>query len=107
MKVFRTLWCTDSDRKSDSAEAIDVDECDLGSELLSIKGAYGEGCARHSGLSMIPTIAWRICGLSDPEIDWLFLPLIISSNPVHHLFKMLVRRSRSSGLILVLEGCDA
>jgi len=50
----------------------------------------------------MPTTASRYTGLSVPDMDWLCLPFSMSSNPVHHLLSMFTRRSRSSGLKLLM-----
>ena len=52
----------------------------------------------HSGLTIRDVTASRIAGRSLPVTDSPCLPLSISNNPVHHLLRMTVLRSRSSGL---------
>lgn len=97
-------------RKSEALDARDVVEVDrsiAGEGFLLAKAQNGEGKSRHSGLSIMPVMPSSMAGLSVPEMDWLFLPCSISSKPVHHLFKMTVRRSRSSARSFCIEGCEA
>ena len=107
MNMFRMLWCIDSRRKSepdDRSELSDmeVEACCNDFGRLSLGWDNGNAIL-HSGRVMIPTTASKYTGRSVPEIDWLCFPLSISNNPVHHLLRMLTRRSKSSGLRLLQE----
>lgn len=101
--MFRMLWCIDSMRKSVPVDSRDVLELEIGVRTLravSVEDDDDDVCKvgiRHSGLIMMPTMASKNTGLSTPLKDWLVLPLRTSRSPVHHLFKIFIRLSRSSG----------
>jgi hypothetical protein len=69
VKMFRTLWYTDSARKSEELDAFEdvVDVEDVSTRSASAQ--KGEGDSLHSGRSIMPAIASRIAGRSVPEID--------------------------------------
>jgi hypothetical protein len=104
--MFRTLWYTDSAKKSEAPEEREEVELvvivDAVSALFA-RAQKGEGDNLHSGLSMTPAIPSSIAGRSVPDIDKLFLPESSSSRPVHQPFKMFARLSRSSGRSLLFE----
>lgn len=112
MKVFLTLWYIDSARKSDDIvivdpnEVVDRDFSEARAVLLGRAVAAKEGNV-HSGLIMRAVTASNTAGLSLPETDSPCLPFSISKSPVHHLFSITVRLSRSSGLNEDIEGCSA
>jgi len=101
VNVFRALCWTDSARKSDELELNELEDLERLKDVETALGWNSE--VRHSGLSIMPRMPSRIAGLSVPEMDWLLRPCSISNSPCHHLFSMLIRRSRSSARSCLVE----
>lgn len=105
--MLRILWCTDSTRNSDPDDVselsdIEVEACCRGLGELPLDRDTGNGTF-HSGLVMTPTTASRYTCRSVPDIDWFCWPLSIPSSPTHHLLRMFIRRSKSSGRIFLQD----
>jgi hypothetical protein len=95
--------------KSDPLESNEVVDLDFGMDGLFDGGvsngvSEGNGGARHSGRTMIPATASRKTGRSIPDTDWLLFPFSISKRPIHHLFNITIRRSRSSARMMRFDG---
>jgi hypothetical protein len=69
VKMFRTLWYTDSARKSDEFEAFEAMVVVEDVSTRSASAQKGEGESLHSGRSMSPAMASRMAGRSVPDID--------------------------------------
>ena len=92
---------TDSVKKSEVVDLNEVVDLDF-NDSFGDRAGFVDGDTLHSGRTMIAVTASKIVGLSLPETDSPFLPLIISRRPVHHRFRTFTRLSKSSGLSVKL-----
>lgn len=72
VKMLRTLWYTDSVRKSEEEDEADPADLVVLVDAVSARSARaqnGDGDNLHSALSIIPAIPSKIAGRSVPDID--------------------------------------